>query len=242
MDNPGDHVMMFYEWHTPKSSMWVIEATPDTCRKVWYDTTYLVDHGYVPRRYKWVNDPGQQDPVITDSLHCKNPQGECASCFHHGDERTIEISAYDPDGDPLHYVWWCNYGYFIVGGNPVAICTTQVNYVIYQAPSEPWWDQDNLFVDVCDNRGGSAQDDGTVDLFDPGYSCICGDINYSQKPPELGDVVFLIEYLYKSGPPLLEPTERADVNNSCAVEMGDIVYLISYLYKNGPHVECCWIH
>jgi len=183
---------------------------------------------------------GNHNPVIDTSLHCMNPQGECASCFHHGDERTIEISAYDPDGDPLHYVWWCNYGYFIVGENPVAICTTQENYVVYQAPIS-FWNQDHLFVDVCDNRGGSAQDDGWVDVFSESYSCICGDINYSGQV-ELGDPVMLIGYLYKGGPPPYDPIERADVNNNCAVEIGDIVYLISYSYKNGPRVECCWIH
>jgi hypothetical protein len=64
-----------------------------------------------------------------------------------------------------------------------------------------------------------------------------GDVNASGVV-ELGDVVYLITYLYKSGPPPTSLTE-ADVNCSGLVELGDVVYLISYLYKNGAVPKCC---
>ena len=64
-----------------------------------------------------------------------------------------------------------------------------------------------------------------------------GDVNYTGEV-ELGDVVYLITYLYKSGPPPYSMTE-ADVNCSGVVELGDVVFLISYLYKNGPVPRCC---
>jgi len=64
-----------------------------------------------------------------------------------------------------------------------------------------------------------------------------GDVNGSGGV-ELGDVVYLITYLYKSGPPPPVMTE-ADVNCSGMTDLGDVVYLISYLYKNGPVSKCC---
>jgi len=64
-----------------------------------------------------------------------------------------------------------------------------------------------------------------------------GDVNGSGVV-ELGDVVYLITYLYKSGAPPPIMTE-ADVNCSGLVELGDVVSLISYLYKNGPVPKCC---
>ena len=54
---------------------------------------------------------------------------------------------------------------------------------------------------------------------------------------ELGDVVYLITYLYKNGP-APDPLAAGDVNCDGIVELGDVVYLISYLYKNGPAPPC----
>jgi subtilisin family serine protease len=50
---------------------------------------------------------------------------------------------------------------------------------------------------------------------------------------DVGDVIFLLNYLYESGP---APTPKAagDVNADCLVEVGDVIYLINYLYKSGP--------
>jgi len=50
---------------------------------------------------------------------------------------------------------------------------------------------------------------------------------------ELGDVVYLITYLYKNGPAPV-PLLAGDANCDGIVELGDVVYLISYLYKSGP--------
>jgi len=59
-----------------------------------------------------------------------------------------------------------------------------------------------------------------------------GDAN-SDSLVELGDLVFLISYLYRGAE---EPCvcEAADCDNNCIIDLGDIVYLVSYLYKNGP--------
>jgi hypothetical protein len=51
------------------------------------------------------------------------------------------------------------------------------------------------------------------------------------------DILYLIAYLYKSGPALPEP-DAADVDNSGSVDMLDILYLIAYLYKGGPAPDC----
>jgi hypothetical protein len=56
----------------------------------------------------------------------------------------------------------------------------------------------------------------------------------------LGDVVYLITYLYKGGPPPCIP-EAADVTGDCVVGLGDVVYLITYQYKGGPPpLPGCW--
>ena len=59
-----------------------------------------------------------------------------------------------------------------------------------------------------------------------------GDCNCDSSV-DVGDVVCLINYLYKSGPAPCVCME-ADVTGDGYIDIGDVVYLINYLYKNGP--------
>jgi len=49
----------------------------------------------------------------------------------------------------------------------------------------------------------------------------------------IGDVVFMVSYLYKEGPESCV-MEAADANADGLVDIGDVVYLINYLFKGGP--------
>jgi len=64
-----------------------------------------------------------------------------------------------------------------------------------------------------------------------------GDVNKDEKV-SLSDIVYLINYLFKFGPPPLCPPAPylscADPNCDGKVSLGDIVYLINYLFKFGP--------
>jgi hypothetical protein len=67
------------------------------------------------------------------------------------------------------------------------------------------------------------------------YQCAtCGDVN-GDSQLNLGDVVYLISYLYKLGPlPQCVPvTACGDANMDGRVEVGDVVYLVNYLYRGG---------
>jgi hypothetical protein len=73
-----------------------------------------------------------------------------------------------------------------------------------------------------------------------GPSVLCGDVN-NDGILNLGDVVYLISYQYKGGPPPMPTLCVGDVNNDDVVGLGDVVYLISYQYKGGlaPDPNCC---
>jgi hypothetical protein len=49
----------------------------------------------------------------------------------------------------------------------------------------------------------------------------------------LGDLVFLISYLYRGGV-APDPLRLGDVTADCLVNLADVVFLITYLYKSGP--------
>jgi len=54
---------------------------------------------------------------------------------------------------------------------------------------------------------------------------------------DIGDVVYLISYLYRGGPPPTPP-EVGDTNCDGIVDIGDVVRLIGYLYRGEPPPSC----
>jgi len=54
---------------------------------------------------------------------------------------------------------------------------------------------------------------------------------------DVGDVVYVINYLFKSGP-TPNPIQAADANCDGNVDVADVVYLINYLFKGGPPPSC----
>jgi len=64
-----------------------------------------------------------------------------------------------------------------------------------------------------------------------------GDANEDQVI-DLGDVVYLINYLFKGGPPPVPCLEAGDANCDGFVDLGDVVSLVNYLFKGGPPPPC----
>jgi len=90
--------------------------------------------------------------------------------------------------------------------------------------------------DNCPNDYNPGQED--VDENGIGDICeyICGDADGNEAVSIL-DVCFLINYLYRGGPPP-EQFPSADTNGSGSLNILDISYLIDYLYKDGPPPVC----
>ena len=59
-----------------------------------------------------------------------------------------------------------------------------------------------------------------------------GDVN-GDGLIDVGDVVYLVDYLYKDGP-APNPEEIGDVNCDGVVNVGDVIHLVNYLYRGGP--------
>jgi hypothetical protein len=96
--------------------------------------------------------------------------------------------------------------------------------------------QSNSFL--SDPHGNVVPFKYTMGTYMTWYS-VPGDAN-GDSLINVGDITFLINYLFKHGPRPCIP-EAADGNGSCAAEVGDITTLINYLFKHGPApVPGCW--
>ncbi len=104
----------------------------------------------------------------------------------------------------------------------------------------PDWNDKNCYVAVF-----VQNDDSPYPVFRSAKSGLFptwmfGDAN-RDKIVDIGDVMYLIGYLFKSGP-LPKPLAAGDANGDCIVDIGDVMYLIGYLFKAGPipKMGCAW--
>lgn len=65
---------------------------------------------------------------------------------------------------------------------------------------------------------------------------VCGDVN-ADGLINIFDITFLIDYLYREGPPPVIP-DAADINADGVLNIFDITGLINFLYYNGPLPTC----
>jgi len=119
---------------------------------------------------------------------------------------------YDPD-DSVHTITyldipkWCTIQSDSLWGEVPDSATLESFTVIAADP----FHADTQTVSLCTYRCGDPNRDLTIDI---------------------GDVVYLTNYLYKSGSAPW-PIESGDCSKDSNVDVGDVVYLINYLFKAG---------
>jgi len=123
----------------------------------------------------------------------------------------------DPD-DTTHLITYLEYPHW---------CLVQNDSVVGTAP-------DTVFLEALTVIAQDYCKADTLSFTVRTY--LCGDAN-ADGIIDIGDVVYLINYLYKDGL-APDPLEAGNVNCDGVIDLGDVVYLINYLYKNGLPPGC----
>jgi hypothetical protein len=89
-----------------------------------------------------------------------------------------------------------------------------------------------FILELKDKCGAVDRDTVRISVRPPA-NLIAGDPN-ADLFVTVSDVVYLINYLFKSGPPPLTCRSSGDVNCDGKVTVSDAIYLINYLFKGGP--------
>jgi hypothetical protein len=65
-----------------------------------------------------------------------------------------------------------------------------------------------------------------------------GDVNDNTAGPDIADLVYLVNYMFKQGPapPCMD---TSDINgNQAGPDIADLVYLVNYMFKQGAAPLC----
>jgi len=128
-----------------------------------------------------------------------------------------------------NYLGWAAPGGNDLSTDPLFRSNVPAGYWIQEtSPCRDAGDPDPIYNDP----DGSRADMGA----NPFSASICGDAN-GDGLVNVGDVVFLINYVFRSGPPP-DPLETADVNGDGVANVGDAVYLLNYTFRGGSPPDC----
>ncbi len=136
----------------------------------------------------------------------------------------------NPRGSPIRYTLQYSLDSNFISQVIVVDSIIETNYTL--PDSQPLDSCNNYYYwrvrakDLAGNESGYQGSPFRILIYDPGLvddDCLIG----------ITDVVYLINYLFKSGP---EPVllEAGDVNCDHEITISDAVYLVNYLFKSGP--------
>jgi hypothetical protein len=136
-----------------------------------------------------------------------------------------------------------------VGGAPIVYTVSETaGWFSLNSSGGTTPDEVAVTVDISALAAGSYFDSVTVSSDTASNSPVrgyvdllvfrCGDIDNNGDGPNIADLDYLVDFLFRSGPPP-EVMVASDVNGSGGLpNIADLDYLVSYLFRNGPPPNC----
>jgi hypothetical protein len=238
--DPGDALVydLWYDTHSGFTSPIIISDLSDTSQNVSLldDSTYFwkVLARDTNTSGRWSTDIFSLDifvPEPPEAFSLLKPlDGDTLSTT---EPTVIWQKAVDPDpGDVITYDLY----YDTLSDFSTSIIVTDLSDTTYDMPVlelgySYWWK-----VKANDTNTSGTWATQVFTFYVP--SCLPGDVN-SDTECNIVDVVYLIDYVLKNGPPPVPILSCGDVQCDGEVNIVDVVYLIDYVLRNGPPPMQC---
>ncbi len=160
-------------------------------------------------------------PVLTSDDSTYALCEDSTVCFNH----LVGIDSDPDDSLSLELVYGPKCLFLTTMINP----TTIVGFTCFLTSGDSVY----TFVFELKDRCGAVDSDTVNIEITPPPDLLRGDLN-GDKKVSVSDVVYIINYLFKQGPPPLSCYKAGDANCDSRVTVSDVVYLINYLFKGGP--------
>jgi uncharacterized repeat protein (TIGR01451 family) len=131
-------------------------------------------------------------------------------------------------------------GYEAIPGMPLWGWKTSISpHFEDDAVWSPWTPPGYAWQPLEDPRTGMTLDMAFV-ITSTAPSVLCGDVN-NDGVVNVGDAIYILNYLFKHGPAPVPYLCVGDVNNDDVVNVGDAIYILNWLFKSGPAPDpnCC---
>jgi len=98
------------------------------------------------------------------------------------------------------------------------------------------------YIEATDRSSAVVQDPvyaptNAVYSYQVGNDLLCGDVDGNYSGPDIGDLVYLVDYMFTSGPPPPD-LDAANVDGLGEIDISDLVYLVDYMFTGGPPPIC----
>lgn len=130
-------------------------------------------------------------------------------------------------------------GVVVVAADAVGLTDT-CDFAITVTPTDTDGDGVPDGEDNCPTVANPSQEDTDEDGV--GNACCClvrADCDHDGAGPDIADLVYLVTFMFESGP---EPgcPEEGDINgDSDGPDIADLVFLVTYMFQNGPNPPAC---
>jgi len=168
--------------------------------------------------------------VVIDSLAVGGQPGQIA--IGPDDVGYLAAGGWSVDGEVLLYHALTGEIYHD-GANPVYVDSGATGAVAFQDSTafiSTFGDRINRLNAAGEKTATYHMGDGPVHLD---FNYLAGDVN-GDWDVNVGDAVYLITYIFKSGAEPADPAWRANANGDKTIDVGDAVYLINHIFRGGP--------
>ncbi len=244
---------------------WQSTTDPDPGDSILYDLWYDINSGFTnPRKIINLKDTTRTVTVRDDSSYYWKVQARDINTSGRWSTGTFKVTLYVPqppkpfslvsppnedtlssleptliwrkakDPDPGDVVKYDLY-YDTIPDFSTAVVVANLTDSTYTTPQLEigifyWWK-----VKAKDTNTQGTWSTQTFSFYVP--SCMPGDANADAKA-NVTDVIYLINYLFKGGPPPQPILTCGDIQCDGKVNVSDVIFMINYLFKGGPAPGC----